>query len=72
MRYNSSRSKLYDELGWEPLEIRRNHRLTLFYNIVNGYTPEYLAEMLESCKLAKHNYNLREHILFRSLNHHPI
>jgi hypothetical protein len=39
MRYNSSRSKLYDELGWEPLEIkRRNHRLTLFYKIVNGYT----------------------------------
>ena len=60
MRYNSSRSKLYDELGWEPLEIRRrNHRLTLFYKIVNGYTPEYLADMLESCKSSHHNYNLR-------------
>jgi hypothetical protein len=60
MRYNSSRSKLYGELGWGSLEIRRrNHRFTLSYKIVNGYTPDYLAEMLEACKSANHNYNLR-------------
>jgi hypothetical protein len=36
-----------------------NHRPTLFYKIVNVYTPEYLADMLESCKSSHHNYNLR-------------
>jgi hypothetical protein len=39
---NSSRQKLFCELGWESLEIRRNkHKLTLFYKILNGLTPGY-------------------------------
>ena len=39
----SSRSKLYDELGWESLQERRKfHRLTLYYKILNNHTPEYL------------------------------
>ena len=39
----TSRTKIYDELGWEPLEHRRIfRRLTQFYKIMNGLTPDYL------------------------------
>ena len=41
----TSRVKLYDELGWEPLDQRRwGHRMTTWYKIVNGLTPAYLFE----------------------------
>ena len=41
----TNRDKVYDELGWEPLHLRRYfRRLTQFYKIVNGLTPPYLAE----------------------------
>ena len=34
------REKLYDELGWESLSLRRwSRRLVLFYKIVNDITP---------------------------------
>jgi hypothetical protein len=40
LRCNSSRQKLYHELGWKTLENRRNkHKLILFYIILNGLTP---------------------------------
>ena len=33
----------YEELGWESLDHRRTfRRLTQFYKIMNGLTPEYL------------------------------
>ena len=43
----SSRSKLYDELGWEPLTYRRlSHRLIMLFKIVNKLIPHYLGEKL--------------------------
>ena len=45
----TSREKLYDELGWEPLDQRRwSRRMTLYYKIVNGLTPSYLFEHVPS------------------------
>ena len=39
----SNREKIYEELGWESLEQRRIfRRLTQFYKIMTGLTPEYL------------------------------
>ena len=39
----TSRHKIYKELGWETLDHRRMfRRLTEFYKIMNGLTPEYL------------------------------
>jgi hypothetical protein len=41
---NSSKTKLYEELGWEPLYKRREkHKLILMYKIINGHTPNYLS-----------------------------
>ena len=38
----SSRSKLYDELGWEPLTYRRlSHRLIMLFKIVNKLIPHH-------------------------------
>ena len=38
----TSREKLYEELGWESLSLRRwSRRLVLFYKIVNDITPDY-------------------------------
>ena len=38
----TSREKLYTELGWEPLNLRRwSRRLTLFYKFMNDLTPAY-------------------------------
>ena len=45
----TSREKLYDELGWEPLDKRRwGRRMTTYYKIVNGLTPSYLFEHVPS------------------------
>ena len=39
----TSRTKIYDELGWETLDHRRMfRRLTQFFKIMTGLTPEYL------------------------------
>ena len=38
----TSRNKLYDELGWESLNLRRwSRRSILFYEIVNNLTSDY-------------------------------
>ena len=43
----SSRSKIYDELGWETLSDRRKGRRVLLINkIINNNTPSYLNEKL--------------------------
>ncbi len=49
----TSREKLYDELGWESLNLRRwSRRLVLFYKFVNNLTPDYtrvpIPPLLES------------------------
>ena len=41
----TSRDKLYEELGWEPLHLRRwFRRLTVFYKIMHELTPQYLVD----------------------------
>ena len=38
---------LFQELGWEPLQIRRNkHKLVTFYKILHGLTPTYLLGII--------------------------
>ena len=47
----SNRSKLYDELGWEPLTYRRlSHRLIMLFKIINRLIPYYLGEKLPSVR----------------------
>ena len=49
-RYSStSRERLYNELGWEPLCLRRwSRRLILFYKFVNELTPDYTRDPIPS------------------------
>ena len=56
----TSRENLYDELGWEPLLLRRwSRRLIFFYNIVKNWTPDYARYAIPILQTAK--YNLRRH-----------
>ena len=55
----TSREKLYDELGWEPLHLRRWSR-RLFYKIVKNCTPDYTRCPIPT--LHTSHYNLRRHI----------
>ena len=42
----TSTDHLLNELGWEPLSVRRkNHRLCIMYKIQNNLTPEYLRNI---------------------------
>ena len=60
LQCNSSRTKLYDELGWDLLQTRRKvHKLILFYKIINGYSPNYLYDLIEPYRQSNHSYNLR-------------
>ena len=39
--------KLFSELGWESLQTRRDkHKLILFYKILHGLAPNYLANLV--------------------------
>ena len=43
----TSRQQIYDELGWESLNLRRwSRRLVLFYKIINNLTPDYTRDPL--------------------------
>ena len=58
--HNSSRSKLYDELGWDLLSTMRTiHKRILLYKIINGFAPQYLCDLLEPFHPRSHQYNLR-------------
>lgn len=60
MRINSSRSALYNELGWDTLATRRKvHKLILFYKIAYGIAPQYLQELLIPCIPPQNSYPLR-------------
>ena len=49
-----------DDLGWESLQSRRNkHKLTIFYKIMNGLTPNYLSDLLPPLFHETTSYNLR-------------
>ena len=53
-----SKSKLYQETGWEPLATRRyKHRLILFYKMLNGLAPTHLSGLLPRTRESQ--YNLR-------------
>ena len=46
-RRDTNRDKIYEELGWESLHNRRYfRRLTQFYKIMNGITPQYLVDFV--------------------------
>ena len=48
------------ELGWEPLKATRTkHKLIIFYNIINGLTPEYLQSLIPPMVQNTTLYNLR-------------
>jgi hypothetical protein len=52
-------SSLYAETGWETFNTRQTIRkLSLFYNIVKGDTPEYLSDLLPRTVNQANNYNL--------------
>ena len=49
----SNRSKLYEEIGWEPLTYRRlSHRVIMLFKIVNRLIPYYLGEKLPPARNA--------------------
>ena len=63
LRLNSSRSKLYSELGWEPLYKRREkQKLILLYKLIYGLTPDYMYDMIQPYTENIHDYNLRQQI----------
>ena len=52
--------ELYKEIGWESLENRRyNHKLTLFYKMINSLTPSYLSSMVPPLVSDTTRYSLR-------------
>ena len=54
----TSRDKLYAELGWESSNSRRwTRRLTLFYKIINNFTPSYTRDPIPA--LYRSQYSLR-------------
>jgi hypothetical protein len=56
----ASLSSLYAETKWEKLNTRGKFRkLSLFYNIVMGDTPDYLSDLLPRTVNQANNYNLR-------------
>jgi len=61
LRSNYYRQKLYREFeGRGSLENRRNkYKLTLLYKILNGLTPAYLWELIQSYPPRQCGYNLR-------------
>jgi hypothetical protein len=51
LRINFSKTKLYEELGWEPLCKRsEKHKLILIYEIINGHTPNYFEIYIQFSK----------------------
>ena len=50
---------IYKETGWEKLSVRREKRkLSLFYSIVSGQSPDYLQDLLPITVCQTTNYNL--------------
>ena len=56
----TSREKLYNELGWESLSLRRwSRRMCLFYKFLNNPTPDYTRDPIPP--LQQSQYSLRKH-----------
>ena len=60
--------KLLSKLGWETLQERRsNHKLVIFYKVINGLTTDYLSDLLPPIVQYNVTYNLRNANNMRSL-----
>ncbi len=56
----TSRQVIYNELGWVPLEARREQHIVLFiHKVINGYTPVYLQNVLPDPVKDRTTYSLR-------------
>ena len=52
---------LYKELGWEPLEKRRDkHKIIHFHKMVHGLVPAYLCDLIPSKISESHSHNTRQ------------
>ena len=52
--------KLYDEIGWETLDVRRRkHKLVLFYKMYNDIAPSYLSSLVPRPDQNASCYSLR-------------
>ena len=63
--------KLFDDLGWETLQSRRNkHKLITFYKIRYGLAPDYLRDVLPPLihETIPHNHRNANHIQALSSN----
>ena len=57
----TSRDKLYAELGWESLSLRRwSRRLTLFYKFKNNISPEYTSEPIPPLHQSQYSFRNRD------------
>jgi hypothetical protein len=59
LRINSSKTKLYEELGGSLYIKDVRNILILMYKIINGHTPNYLSDLVQPYAENVHNYNLR-------------
>ena len=51
----TSREKIYEELGWESLDLRRwSRRLVLFYKIMKNLTPDYTRNPIPQRQESNH------------------
>ena len=59
----TSREKLYLDLGWESLSLRRwSRRLTLFYKVINNLTPDYTRDPLPPLHQVQYSFRERDTI----------
>lgn len=57
---STNRNSILLELGWNSLADRRkNHKLILYYKMVNGLTPSYLKDLLPTRVADVSRYSLR-------------
>ena len=60
---------LYSETGWETLKSRRKqHKLIVFYKMVNNLTPIYLSSLLPPQVGNISRYNLRNQDKYQTIN----
>ena len=60
LKNGPSHQLLYNELGIEPLSVRRKqHKLNTFFRIQNNETPYYLKEVIQNHNCHDRVYNVR-------------
>ena len=54
----TSREKVYAELDWESLSLRRwSRRLTLFYQFINNLTPGYTKDPIPTLRQSQYSFH---------------